>query len=871
MDWSQSHARFFRAMLLCYPAAFREEYGAEMERLFQERLHSEPRFRLWLETVTDILITSPKEHLLMLFADVAYGCRVLMAIPGFTAIALLVITLGIGATVSIFSVVNAVLLRSLPYGHPEKLIYIWRPNQNFKGLPQEMGPNIPDCYEWQRLNHSLSSMTIFGQTAVNAVRNGYSTRVGAAFVTGTFFQTLEAMPAIGRPLDAQDDQAGHDQVAVISDEFRRFEFGSATNVIGKQIQLNRRKYTVVGVMPKEFGFPFDGDVPYDRTGFRQTDIWLPAAYSVKQKTDRADFQGALAVGRLREGVSVAAAQADLAGIEARVQPLYSEMWRGWTVFVKPLVETIIGPVEKMLWLLLGAVGLVFVIAVSNVASLLLARATARAHELGIRTALGAARSRIIRQLLTESLLLSCIGGALGVAFAYAAVHFLTALNPGNIPRFDATNVDGRALAVAVLLSVGTGLVAGLAPALSASRNAVNHLLKRGGNRVAGGYGNGRFALIILEMALSVILLAGSGLLIRSYLQLAAVDPGFSPATLTFSVGLDERYEKPELQERLYKNFLEKLSGIQSVRYAGATTSIPLTDTNSVTFAEIRGFGRSRDMIESWSATPDYRKAIGIPLLLGRDFDVHDVSAKPPVVIVNKSFADAYFHGGNLLGGQVRIGIGDFSGSTWATVIGVVGNTRHNNLEEASKPQLFQPALSGDNFAVLCVLPIPTAISQARQALRSLDPLLTLDGVHTMGERMQQSNARRRFQTWLLTGFAVIAIALALVGIYGLMAYTVKQRTSEIGVRLAVGSSRTRILGLVLSQGLQLACYGLIIGLVGAFALTRLVQGWLFGVNPHDPLTFVAVPAFILAVACCACIFPALSATRIDPMRTLRQE
>ena len=807
MDWPQSHTKLFRAMLLCYPAAFRHEYGAEMERLFRDRLHSEPRFRLWLETIVDVALTAPKEHFLILLADLGYGCRVLMSMPGFTAIVLSVIALGIGATVSIFSVVNAVLLRSLPYGHPEKLVYIWSPNRNFKGLPQEMGPNVPDCYEWQRLNHSLSSMTMFGQTAVNVVRNGYSTRVGAAFVTGSFFRTLQAMPELGRALDANDDQPGHEHVAVISDEFRRSEFGSTTDVIGKQIQLNRQKYTVVGVMSREFGYPFDGDVPYDRTGFKQTDIWLPAAYSVKQKTDRAEFQGALALGRLREGISVAAAQADLAGIEARLQPLYSEMWRGWTVFVKPLVETIIGPVEKMLWLLLGAVGLVLAIAICNVASLLLARATARAHELGIRTALGAARSRIVRQLLTESLLLSCVGGALGVAFSYAAVRLLTTLNPGNIPRFDSTNVDGRALAVALFLSIGTGLVVGLAPALAASRPAVNDLLKKGGNRIAGGYGGGRFALIVLEVALSVILLAGSGLLIRSYLQLEAVDPGFSPATLTFNVELDERYNKPELQERLYKNFLQKLQGIQGIRNAGATTSIPLTDTNSATFAEIRGFGRSREMIESWSATPDYRRALGIPLLLGRDFDAHDVSAKPPVVIVNKSFADAYFHGRNPLGGQVRTGIGDFSGSTWSTVIGVVGNTRHNTLEEASKPQLFQPALSGNNFAVRCILPVPKVISQARQALRSLDPVLTLDGVHTMGERIQQSNARRRFQTSLFTGFAVIAVALALVGIYGLMAYSVKQRTTEIGVRLAIGFSRARILSLILSQGLRLQAMG----------------------------------------------------------------
>ncbi len=453
MDWPQSQIRLFRALLYCYPAEFRHEYGAEMEQLFANRLQSEPRLRLWLETAADLAFSAPREHWHILLSDLRYGARLLAAVPGFTAIALLVIALGIGATVSIFSVVNAVLLRSLPYEHAEKLVYLWSPNPNFKGVPQEMGPNVPDFYDWQRLSHSFSAMTIFRQAALNLFLDGSARRVEAAFVSGNFFRTLQAWPAIGRSLDANDDRPGHNHVAVISGQFWRSQFASRPEVIGKQIQLNRQNYTVVGVMPKDFGYPFAGDIPYEQSEFKQTDIWLPVAYSLKQKTDRINFDSADAIARLRDGISIGAAQAELNGLELRLQPLYPEMWRGWVALVRPLVETIIGPVKKMLWLLLGAVGIVLLIAISNVANLLLARATARAHELGIRTALGAERGRIIRQLLTESLLLSCVGGALGIAFAYAAVRLLTSLNPGDIPRFDAVNVDGRVLLLGVTLSV----------------------------------------------------------------------------------------------------------------------------------------------------------------------------------------------------------------------------------------------------------------------------------------------------------------------------------------------------------------------------------------------------------------------------------
>lgn len=558
MDWSQNQVRLFRALLYCYPAEFRHEYGAEMEQLFAARLKSERRLWLWLESLSDLAISAAKEHWHILVSDVRYGSRVMAAAPGFTAIALLVIALGIGATVSIFSLVNAVLLRSLPYGHPEDLVYLWSPNPNFKGVPDEMSPNIPDFYDWQRLSKSFSEMAMVQPGSLNLVRNGSANQVETASVTGTFFRTMQVSPALGRPIVPDDDQPGHNHVAVISNALWRSQWNASPKIIGQQIQLDRQKYTVVGVMPKGFGYPFAGDIPYEHSDFMQTDIWLPAAYSLDNRTNRTNFRSSDAIARLRPGISAAQAQAELVSMERRLQALYPAMWRGWTALVTPLIQTIIGPVEKMLWLLLGAVGIVLLIAISNIANLLLARATVRAHELGIRTALGAERSRIVRQLLTESLLLSCLGGALGIALACAAVQLLAKLNPGGIPRFDTVSVDSRVLLVAVILCVATGVAAGLLPAISASRANVIDLIKRGSSRVSGSSNVGRFALIVFEVALSVVLLTGSGLLIRSYLQLQAVNPGFSPSTLTFGLNLDERYHTPASRTAFYKQYLERL-------------------------------------------------------------------------------------------------------------------------------------------------------------------------------------------------------------------------------------------------------------------------------------------------------------------------
>jgi putative ABC transport system permease protein len=587
MGWSRAAASLYRALLVVYPAEFRLEYGSEMAQLFEDRLRSESQLRLWLDSIADIGTTVLREHYHIFLSDLRQAVRMIAKAPAFASIALGVIAIGIAATTAIFSLVNAVLLRSMPFGHAESLVYMWSPNPNFKGVPKEIGPNVPDFYDWERLSHSLSRIALFRQTSVNLVLPNSTTRVGAAFVTGSFFSTLESPPELGRAIDTADDRPGHEHVAVISDGLWRSRLGSAPDVLGKRIQLNRRYYTVVGVMPKGFAYPSEGDVPYEHSELRQTDIWLPAAYTVAQRGNRTDFDSADAIGRLRNGISPARAEAEVAAIEARLQPLYPEMWRGWSVLVTPLVRTIIGPVEKMLWVLLGAVALVLLIAIGNMATLQIARLSGRAHEMGIRTALGAERARIVRQLLTESLLLTCAGGALGIALAYAAVHLLVRLNPGEIPRFDSTSVDGRVLLVGVLLSIGAGILSGFAPGILASRASINELLKRGANwGIAGSSYRERFGLIALEVAVSVILLAGSGLLIRSYLKLAAVNPGFSSETLTFRVFLDERYNKPELRAAFYKSLLGKLELIRGAKYVGASSSLPLSHHESVTFAEV---------------------------------------------------------------------------------------------------------------------------------------------------------------------------------------------------------------------------------------------------------------------------------------------
>ena len=872
MDWSHVQIKLFRTLLYSYPAEFRHEYGTEMEALFAERLQAEPSLRLWLETVADVFVSALREHWHTLLLDAKHAVRVFAAQPAFTAFATLVMAIGIASSVSIFSISDAVLFRSLPYHEPERMVFLWSPNHNFKGIPDEIGPNLPDLIEWQKRSQSFTAMAAFSRRAVNLIGDGSARRIGAAAVTGGFFQTLGVSAQLGRVLGPMDNQPDFSHVVAISTAVWRSQFASIPSIIGKVIQLNRQKYTIVGVMPPDFGFPLDADVPYERSDFKQTDLWFPAAFTPQQQTDRTNAGiGVDAIARLRPGVSVTAAETDLVHIQSALQPLYPPMWRGFSVLLSPFVQTIIGPVQEMFWLLLAAVGVVLLLAIGNTANLLLARTMARAHELGIRSALGAERSRIIRQLLTESLLLSSAAGALAVAFSYALVPLLVSLDPGAIPRFELASVDYRVLTFAIVLSMIAGALAGIAPAILAGRININSLLRSGGRGILRGFVNARSVLIVGEIAMSIALLAASGLLIRSYLKLAGADPGFSPASLTFKIDLDERYATRDRSEQFYRDILTRFKAIPGVLHAGESNGLPLTSWESVTEVEVEGVGPAKQMVQGRSITPEYRQALGITLLRGRDFTVADVASNRPVALVNQQFVSTYLTGRDPIGSRIRVGIGNSSGAPWLTVVGVLAKMAHNSLEDGEQPMTFVPASEGNNFAIACRVPPNQMTSQIRTVLHSTDPGLTIADVRTMRERMKASNARRTFTTALLTGFSVVAVCLALGGIYGLMSYLVCQRRAEIGVRLALGSPKSIIMRLVLLQGLRLAALGVVGGTCVSLVTARLLNKWLFGVSATDAVTFVVMPLVVLSVVCVGCLLPASEATRVDPVEVLRSE
>lgn len=806
-------------------------------------------------------------------ADLRYAARTLRSSPGFLTVALLVLALGIGATTAVFSILNAVLLRSLPFGNAQRLVYLWTPNSKWKAqnLPDEISPTYADFYDWQRLSHSFSSMATLDHKSYNLLAGGGVKRISVARVTGGFFHTLEVVPERGRAITAPDDQGGHEHVAVISDRLWREVFGGEPGVIGQPLHLNRETYTVIGVASKDFVFPHEGDIPATMAGVTETDVWIPLALSAKDKSDRVNLpSGDAAIGRLKPGISVAQAQSELVAIESHLDPLYPEQWRGWTPLVRPVVASIIGPVEKMMWLLLGAVGLVLLIACGNVANLLLARAAGRMHEMGIRAALGAARSRLVRQMMTESVLLSSMGGALGILLAAAVVRVLVLLDPGGIPRFNQASVDWRVLGVAVALSLITGILSAWAPALAASRASAGELIKEGGNRgTVRGANRWRSSLIVAEVALSVVLLAGAGLLIRSYLNVTAVNPGFSRSTLTLKLALDDQYKTPQQRDAFYRRFLEKLRALPGVENAGAVNVIPLDHSGSISTVDIEGLGKLKGMTDDRSITTGYLEAMGIPLLAGRRFNDADFAGRTAAVLVNESFVKAYLHGRRPLGQRIR------TGADWIPIVGVVGDLHGEALEQKPLPELFAPYSQGFgnavSFAIRSKLPGSALIPGVRAVLHQLDPTLAVEDVHTMQERVFEANSRRRFQTLVLTWFAGLAVFLAVVGLYGVMAYSVKQRTAEIGVRMALGSSAGRTLAMVLRQGVGLIAIGLVAGTAVAVVVTRLIQAWLYNVTPADPLTFVGVGVLLLFFGGCACLIPAIHAMHIEPVQALRHE
>jgi predicted permease len=806
--------------------------------------------------------------------DTQYGVRTLRRNPGFTITAVCTLALGIGACTAIFSLVNAVLLRSLPYGDPYRLVYLFTPNPHIPVPPDVMTPSYADFYDIGRQSDSYAKLSVFEQATFNLAMGDSVERISAAKVDENFFETLESAPEIGRAIGADDNVPGHSRVALISDSLWYSMFAGSADILERSLSLEGVRYRIVGVMPPEFVYPSSSDLPYGNPSIKATHIWIPLALSAKQKAEREPGSDE-AIARLRPGVSVREAQAEMSSIMSRLDQLHSggDLGRGWGALVKNFMDNAVGPVRPLMWLLLGAVLLVLLIACGNAASLLLSRAANRTRELGMRAALGAGRGRIVRQLLTESLLIGVAAGVLGIGLAYLFLHLLLLLDPGDIPRLHEASLDARVLLFMVCASLLTSLLAGILPALTVVRMSLTGFLKSGGGGVGPGAHSGtQSVLIVVEAALVVVLLAGAGLFIRSYLKVSSVTTGFSPSTATMNVGLDERYSTPQQQGAFFRNLIGKLGALPGIDAVGAVNYLPLSHGESLGFFWVDGFANQKDQLaEGRSVTPQYFRAMNIPLLAGRFFTEDDASSPARPSIINQQFAKEYFAGRNPIGG--RISTDEKDHTQWSTVVGVVADVRHLTLEEGPQPQMYSPdyELGGAYVAVHSMRQPAAVASEIRTTLKGIDPNLARGEVHTMRDLMSAATARRRFQTSLLSVFATVALLLALVGLYGLMAYSVNCRTRELGIRMALGAQRADVTLLVLRKAGFLLGSGLVCGLVCTWIATRAIKAFLFGVDAHDPATILSVCVLLAVCGFVAALIPARRAASIDPMQALRTE
>jgi predicted permease len=825
--------------------------GAEQIR----QAHRDRRGVLWLENLAQ---------------DVRYGMRTLRRAAGFTLTAVMTLGLGIGACTAVFSLVNAVLLRSLPYGDPERLVYLFTPNPNLKIPAEVICPSYGDFFDIKRDSRLYANMSNFEQAMFSVGGQGQAQRIGAARVDESFFSTLESPPDLGRAIGPEDIEPGHDKVALISHSLWVSMFGAKADVIGRDVQLDGAHYRIIGVMPPEFEYPFKTDLPYGNSHINSTQIWVPLVLDAKKKSDRNPDDN-VTIARLRPGVTIHEAQSEMSTIMARLVKQYAgdAMRSGWGALVEGFTAISIGPVRPLMRLLLASVGLVLLIACGNAANLLLARAAARERELGVRAALGAGQSRMVRQLLTESMLICLSGGMVGVGLAFLFLRILPRLDPGNIPRLNEASLDWRVLLFALVASLLTSLITGVFPAVGASRLQLTESLKAQGTQGrTAGHSRLQSGLIIVQTAMVVVLLASSGLLIRSYINVVNVDTGFSQAAVTFHLGLDDRYKPP--QTAFVKNFIARLSALPGVQAAGAVNNLPLSNSESLTILWIDGYpNKDYQQSEGRVITPQYFSAMNIPLLAGRYLTDTDATANGPIV-VNRKFADTFFPNGNPIGRRIS---GDEKHEHWSTIVGVVADVRHTSLEEEPQPQMYGAGydLGDAYFAVRSIQPPPLVVAEVRSTLKSIDPNLAVTDIHTMGDLVSIASARRRFQTSLLTAFAAIALVLALVGLYGLMAYSVNRRTREVGIRMALGAQRRDVLLLVLKNATLLVGAGLAAGLVCTWIATRAMRAFLFGVSEHDPATAAVVIALVLVSGLLAAFVPARQASSTDPMHALRTE
>jgi putative ABC transport system permease protein len=849
-------------------AGWRQEWEAELryrETLLAEWDRLDWRNKLdllWhsLGAFADALWLQPRRMEDEMFQDLRYGARMLLKSKGFTAVAVLTLVLGIGANTAIFSVVNAVLLRPLPFPEPERIVRLWESHPP-TNLPR-FSAAFPNFLDWRSQNHVFTQMAAYREDGFNLQAGAETNRVNGTRVTVDFFSVLGVKPAAGRNFTPQEDAPGGERVVILSHALWQQSFGGDPQLVGQQLKVDGQPHTVVGIMPPGFRFPQD-----------DVELWLP--YALDPNSGRGGSNFLRVMGRLEPGATLAQARAEFETIAVRLEQAYPDTNKGWRVFMLPLHEAISGQMQRPLHILLGAVLFVLLIGCANVANLLLSRNAAREREMAIRAALGAGRGRIVRQLLTESLLLAILGGAGALLLAAWCVKLLATLGPRNIPRLNEAALDLPVLGFTLAVALLTGLIFGMAPAWQHARLNLNTTLKEGARMAGGSARRLRQLLVVAEIAIALLLLIGAGLMLKSFLRLQQVAPGFDAQhALTMELNLaPARYAGIEQRTAFLQRVMERLKALPGVEVAGATHRLPLRG-NSGTGYRIEGhpapLSGGNDRINYRVVTPDYFRAMGTPLVAGRTFTEEEAWQKPGAVIINQKFQRRHWPDENPLGKRIKL-----SGPEPLTIVGVAADVKESGLSADTEAGIYVPYVQMPARQMTLVLrtgPEPLSLAAAASAsVRQIDAEQAVSGISTLENLLSETVAQPRFNAGLLALFALLALLLAAVGIYGVMAYAMAQRTQEIGLRMALGAQPRDVVKLVVGQGMKLVASGLALGLIAALGLTRWLKTLLFDVEVTDPLTYAMIAVLLAAVALVACYLPARRAAKVDPLVALRHD
>jgi predicted permease len=808
-----------------------------------------------------------------LWADAKYAIRQLSKNLGFALTAILTLALGIGAITAMFSLVNAVLLRPLPFPEQDRLMWLAMQDHSLPGVVPE-SLSYPDYFDWRAQNRSFAGMASYVGGGATLEANGASHRIEDQVVSANFFQVLGVAPMLGGDFRWEDEKAGN-RTVILSYSLWQSTFGSAKDIAGKTITIDGRAYTVAGVMPKGFQFPVQNPGPA---------LWISLAEDAEgKKTGQRGFDVLSVVGRLKPGVTVEQAKADLSIIAGNLAAQYPDFNKVYTsALVEPELRRMTGDTRPALRVLSGAVTLLLLVACANVAGLVLARSSRRGAEFALRAAIGARRAAIVRQVLVESVMLSVCGGIAGVALAYALVHATVTLVPLNIPRMEEASVDGSVLLFTTIVCLMTGALLGVLPAWRMSRAMPAMALRQGSCTVTGEHGKNRIhnGLVVAQTAIGLVLLVSSGLLIRSFIQILNVDPGFDPRHVwTARTGVSFNKLTHDQHFQFYQQLIARVSAMPGTQSVSAGWPLPLSPNFASISFNIQGkpIAKGDEPSEALGlAMPGYFETMRIPLVSGRTFGEQDGVKGPPTIIINQAFAKKYFPGENPLGRRIQVRLGDdvFEQSI-REVVGVVGDIKLKRLTANAEPQYFLPypqAVITNPFLVVRTAGDPAGIPVAiREAVHDLDKGVPVYQVSAMEDYVSKSAAEPRFQTFVLSCFAAIALILAAIGLYGLLSYIVVQRTLEIGVRMALGAQKRQVLGMIVQRGVKLALIGIAAGLAISAMITRLLTGMLYGTRPFDPITFIAMTGLLLLVSVAASSAPAYRATRVDPIQTLREQ